>query len=382
MLVLGIMSGTSIDGVDCALCHIAGRSVKLQCHWRSLFPKTLQRRLEACAQGASSSHEAAQLHHDLGRFYVRCAQRGGGAARAGLVGLHGQTVFHQPSAAPATLQLGEPAYLAEALRVPVISNFRAGDMAAGGQGAPLATLFHCAVFGRTGSHVCVHNLGGISNVTSIDARQRAQTRILAFDTGPGNVLIDLAMRAFTNGKLRFDRNGAWARRGRLAEHLLGDWLEHPFFALAPPKSTGRELFGERFLIPALESMRSLQLSNCDQIAMFTELTARSIRLNYESHLATPPDLVIIAGGGARNANLVRRIRRNLELWHAGISVETCDKLGWPPQSIEPAAFALLAYHRFRRRPGNLAATTGARRPALLGQITEASCGKEESNGKG
>jgi anhydro-N-acetylmuramic acid kinase len=196
MLVLGIMSGTSIDGVDYALCEVSRSSVRLIKHWAREFPTALQHHLHAAAANECSAHELAQLHHDLGRLFAQQAKSL--RPRSALVGLHGQTVFHNPDRrAPATLQLGEPAYLAEALRVPVISNFRSGDIAAGGQGAPLATLFHKMVFAQRGRHVCVNNLGGISNVTSLDWRRGKKPRIMAFDTGPANVLIDLAMRELT-----------------------------------------------------------------------------------------------------------------------------------------------------------------------------------------
>jgi len=164
MLVLGIMSGTSIDGVDYAACEVSRRSVRLVKLWQREFPRSLQKRLAAAATDECSSYELAQLHHDLGRLYAaQAAQLRSGAE---LVGLHGQTIFHNPSkTAPATLQIGEAAYLVESLRVPVVSNFRSADIAAGGQGAPLATLFHQVAFARRGAHVCVNNLGGISNVT-------------------------------------------------------------------------------------------------------------------------------------------------------------------------------------------------------------------------
>jgi len=171
MKVLGIMSGTSIDSVDYALCEVDARRVRLVKLWSRSFPPPLQRGLHLAASGAADSHELAQLHHDLGRFYARGARRGPREPQPQLVGLHGQTVFHHPDRrAPATLQIGEPAYLVEALRVPVVSNFRVADLAAGGQGAPLATIFHVRVFGQRGRHVCVNNLGGISNVTSVDGK--------------------------------------------------------------------------------------------------------------------------------------------------------------------------------------------------------------------
>src|SRR5438105_6319875 len=227
LIVLGIMSGTSIDSVDYALCRAGKRSFQLLKHWQAAFPGRLRQRLHNAARGEAKSHEIAQLHHDWGRFYARHAQEPSGAAKPQLVGLHGQTIFHHPGRSePATFQLGEPAYVAELLRAPVVSNFRAADLAAGGEGAPLATMFHQMVFGRKGRHVCVNNLGGISNVTSIDWREGRQPTITAFDTGPANVLLDLAMRHFTGGKQQMDRDGAWTARGVPSESLLQQCLRH------------------------------------------------------------------------------------------------------------------------------------------------------------
>jgi anhydro-N-acetylmuramic acid kinase len=367
--VLGIMSGTSIDGVDYALCAVSDARLKLRALWSVKFPRALRARLHAAARGEAASWELAQLHHDLGRFYAAHAMPPKGAPRPQLAGLHGQTVYHNPDPkAPATLQLGEPAYLAEALRVPVVSNFRAADLAAGGQGAPLATAFHVRVFGEHGRHVCVNNLGGISNVTSIDWRRGAKPKVLAFDTGPANVLIDLAMRHFTHGRRSMDLNGAWARRGCVCEPLLAEWLEHPFLRRPPPKSTGRELFGEAFFGQALLLARRSRLSKFDLVATLTEFTARSLALNYRAHLPGPPDAVVLAGGGAANPVLRETIAAMLD--EAGIetTVLTSGNFGWPSQSIEPAAFAYLAWLRWRGRPGNLPETTGARRAVVCGVI--------------
>ncbi len=371
LFVLGIMSGTSIGSVDYALCSIGEKGVVLKSHWQSKFPRLLQDRLQHAAQGMTSSHQLAQLHHDLGRFYAGQAAYGMGEAKLDLVGLHGQTVFHNPAQGrPATFQLGEPAYLVEKLRVPVVSNFRAADMAAGGQGAPLATLFHKLVFADRSRHVCVNNLGGISNVTSIDWREGREPRIIAFDTGPANMLIDLAIRRLTGGRKQFDENGTWARRGVVSEGLLGRWLQDPYFAKTPPKSTGRELFGESFLEPALTEMNDLGFSKFDMLATLTEFTACSLALSYRLHLKAMPHRVILAGGGAANSHLVASIHKQLLRWNSNVQLETSEQLGWPIQSIEPAAFALLAYYRLRRMAGNIPSTTGAKRSALLGQITE------------
>lgn len=371
-LVLGIMSGTSLDGVDYALCAVGSRTFRLVSLWRAAFPATLRERLHACARGAASSWELAQTHHDLGRFHARHATRFPASRKPQLVGLHGQTVFHHPARrAPATLQIGEPAYLVESLRVPVVSNFRAADLAAGGQGAPLATAFHLRVFARRGRHVCVQNLGGIGNVTSLDWTHGNTPRVLAFDTGPANVLLDLSARHFSGGRRVCDHDGAWAARGRPNEALLTRWLRHPFFARRPPKSTGREEFGEPFLARVLTETRRQRLSREDVLATLTEFTARSVALNYQRHLPTAPHEVILTGGGARNPVLVSALVRELRRLEPSARVVTSDDVGWPAASIEPAAFALLAWLRQERLPGNLPATTGARRTALLGVVGEA-----------
>jgi anhydro-N-acetylmuramic acid kinase len=368
-LVLGIMSGTSLDGVDYALCEMDSGRVRLRALWSAQFPRLLRQRLHEAARGGATSWELAQLHHDLGRFYARHAPGNAVGLKPQLAGLHGQTIFHNPSrTSPATLQLGEPAYLAEVLRAPVVSNFRAADLAAGGQGAPLATMFHKTVFARRGQHVCVNNLGGISNVTSIDWRRGREPRVLAFDTGPANVLLDLAMREFSGGTLHFDRGGKLAARGRVHDPLVTEWLRHPYFHQSPPKSTGRELFGETFFGRALKQVRAARLPDADALATLTALTARSLALNYRLHLPAPPDAVVLAGGGADNPTLREMIAEELRRLNPQVEVRTSAQLGWPVRSIEPAAFALLAWLRLQGKPGNLPDTTGAIRAVQLGQV--------------
>ena len=365
------MSGTSLDGVDYALCDISPGDLRLRKLWSVKFPLALRARLHEAARGEARSWAVAQLHHDLGRFYAARALAGIGRVRPQIVGLHGQTIFHSPNRkAPATFQIGEPAYLAEALRVPVVSNFRAGDLAAGGQGAPLATVFHVRAFGQRGRHVCVNNLGGISNVTSIDWRRGREPQVRAFDTGPANVLIDLAMRELSGGRLHFDRGGRCAARGRVCDALLKRWLRHSFFLLKPPKSTGRELFGESFFKPAFRQARDAGLAEADVVASFTAFTARSLAMNYRLHLPGPPDLVVLAGGGASNPVLRRMVLEELLRLNHQVEVRASAELGWLPQSVEPAAFALLAWLRMNRRAGNLPITTGASAAVLLGQVTE------------
>lgn len=372
MRVLGIMSGTSIDSVDYAVCSISDEGkIALEDYAQAAFPPKLKSRLHALARNESTVYEVAQLHHDLGRFYAKTAQK---TKHLDLVGLHGQTIFHNPEPpAPATLQIGEPAYLAESLGVPVISNFRAADIAAGGQGAPLATVFHASVFSLRGEHVTVNNLGGISNVTSLDWSQPSSPEpgVISFDTGPANMLMDMAARRFSEGKLEMDRDGGWAKRGSVCEALLEQWLSHPYFAKAPPKSTGRELFGEPFFERALSDAEQHRLLPADILATFTEFTAASISESYKRHLPSIPGRVILCGGGAGNSWLVARIRERLRDLSLDAGIITSDQLGWPEQSIEPAAFALLAWLRWMNKPGNLPRTTGAKHPCVLGKITAA-----------
>lgn len=370
--VLGIMSGTSLDGVDCVVTGFddAGRPAWVR-QWARPFPAALRRRLWACASGTATSWECGALHHDLGRFYARIAEDGLGGERIDAVGLHGQTVFHRGTgSAPATWQVGEPAYVAEALRVPVVSNFRASDLAAGGEGAPMATLFHVRAFGEPGRHVCVQNLGGIGNVTSIDWQNRRVPVLRSFDTGPGNMLMDAAARRVSGDRLGYDRGGRWAAAGRVDETRLRQWLRHRFFHRPPPKSTGREAFGEPFLNRCWRSMDRAGLDRNDRLATLTELTARSVLLNYRLHLPAVPSRVIVCGGGAKNPTLMARLRVALSEWEPQAILTACDTLGWPVDAVEGGAFALLARERLLGRTGNLPRTTGARRAVRCGQVTD------------
>jgi anhydro-N-acetylmuramic acid kinase len=375
-LVLGIMSGTSFDGVDYALCEISKNNIELKKMWSHGYPASLKKRLLKAAHDELSSYEVAQLHHDLGRFYALKAP----TIKCDYVGLHGQTIFHRPhKTLPATYQIGEPAYLGAKLKVPVINQFRNMDLAMGGQGAPLATLFHRAVFSHPKMTVAVNNLGGISNVTYLPAGLASQ-KILSFDTGPANMLIDRAMEHFTKGKTSYDEEGFFASQGLADQGVIDKWLKHPFFKIKPPKSTGREEFGAVFFKRAIKDCQKARLNPYDTVATFTDFTAMSIAITYAQFLPKFPDLVVLSGGGAMNPTLVSRIRwalRNIQ-WEKfknkmtkPVDITTTDALGWPAQSIEAAAFALLAYRTVHGLSGNIPTTTGATRAAILGQITPA-----------
>lgn len=371
------MSGTSLDGVDAVVCTCRGRQeIRLEHHWSASFPPALRRRLHSAAAGEASSWETGQLHHDLGRFLARVAGSGPKAGPLDAAGMHGQTLYHNAGGrAPATLQIGEAAYLAEALRVPVVSNFRAGDLAAGGHGAPLATLFHQAVFARKGHHIAVNNLGGISNVTSLDwTDTRAPApRVLAFDTGPANVLLDLAVRHRSDGRSTHDRDGRWAGRGWIAASMVERWLKHPYFRTAPPKSTGRELFGESFWKREMLTAAVRRLGTEDLLATLTGFTARSVALSQHRFLRRAdgglPEETILCGGGAANPVLGEQISAALAEFAPAMRVTTVREHGWPIQCVEPAAFALLTHYHLSGWPANLPSTTGARHPCLLGQLT-------------
>lgn len=370
------MSGTSLDGIDGVVLGFGhgvdgAESVRCLGHWRARFPTRLRARLLECASGRSTSWETAQLHHDLGRFYARACVRGLAGSPVDAVGLHGQTVFHRPPPGDAaTMQLGEPAYLAAALGVPVVANFRAADLALGGQGAPLATLFHVRAFGLRGEHVCVQNLGGIGNVTSVDWRRGSRPRVVAFDTGPGNLLIDGAMRRITGDPRGFDRGGRMAARGRPALDLVRGWLREPYFRRRPPKSTGREAFGDDDLAARWQAMEAAALSDADRVSTLTEFSAASVVDAYERHLEGRPRRVILCGGGARNGHLAARLCERFEVVMPGTDVIIADACGWPVEVVEGAAFAWLARERLLGRAGNLPETTGAHRAARCGQVVE------------
>lgn len=371
--VLGMMSGTSLDGVDGVVTAFDGdgewpRWVRT---WSRPYPRGLAARLRSCAKGELGSWEVARLHHDLGRWYAESAADALHGEPVDAVGLHGQTVFHAPEGrGRATLQLGEPAYLVERFRVPVVSQFRTADLAAGGQGAPLATLFHQRVWGRPGAMVCVHNLGGISNVTVLDGRDPHQARVQAFDTGPANLLLDGAVRLWTEGLRSLDRDGRWAAAGRADAGCVERWLRHPYFRRKPPKSTGRELFGDAFLERCWEDMEGVKVRRLeDRLATLGEFTARSIVDAYVRHVQGVPAEVVWCGGGALNPWLVGRLNALLGEAFPGVRcVDTRDR-GWPVKAVEGGAFALLARERLLGRPGNLPEATGAGRAALCGQVS-------------
>jgi anhydro-N-acetylmuramic acid kinase len=385
MTVAGIMSGTSADGIDVAFTRITPNlagppspDLKLLAHAGFPFPPALRRAVLAAMNAESiATAELARLNWRLGQAYsealTRTLERN--PCRLDLIGCHGQTIYHQATPArylgrdaACTWQIGEVAMLAQQSGVPVVSNFRPADMVVGGQGAPLVPLLDYVLFRHATRGRVLQNLGGIGNLTALPANT-GPLQVVAFDTGPGNMVIDQLMQQLF-GK-PFDRGGKTAARGVVMKPVVEALLRESFFQLRPPKSAGREQFGSDYRARFLEACRSAGGSPEDTIASAAALTAQSVGLAYSSFLFksmhnTPVDFVV-SGGGARNQTLMQMLREQLE--PQGCTVQASDDLGLPAEAKEAAAFALLAYETWHRRPGNIPSATGAARPAILGQIT-------------
>jgi anhydro-N-acetylmuramic acid kinase len=392
MIVAGIMSGTSADGIDVALVRISHRpdsaipKLGLIDHRAHRFPRRLRQAILAAMAGQSdapntTTDELARLNWRLGLAYAEAIQTTirDTKIKPTLIGCHGQTVFHQGSPASyagrrftCTWQLGEPSLIAAACGIPVVSNFRPADMARGGQGAPLVPLFDYAYFLHSTRARILQNIGGIANLTFIPAAAPLR-KVIAFDTGPGNMIIDaLTQQLFAKP---FDRNGRIAARGRVIEPVLTAALKEKFFRIAPPKSAGREQFGAVYARKFLAACRKHSQRPEDAIATATALTAASMANSIRTLIMpraklTPIDL-IISGGGARNATLIAMLGNRLVPASApcDIHLTTTDALGLPSEAKEAAAFALLAYQTWQHHPGNVPSATGASRPTILGQIT-------------
>jgi anhydro-N-acetylmuramic acid kinase len=360
-LAIGIMSGTSADGIDAALIEVddAGRFVRLLEHRHSPFEEGLGGRIIAIGAGEqTTAAEVAWLHGALGNAYAEATLALAEAAprRPSVVGVHGQTIAHLRRV-HATLQVGDSARVAVRTGIPTVDDFRSADIAAGGEGAPLVPFADHVLFGREAPCV-VLNIGGIANVTLMPSNDRDE--VSGFDTGPGNMVIDLIAR--TVGE-PFDRDGAGARRGRILEGPLREALRHPYFAEPAPKSTGREDFGAAFAQDLMDGVNAAGGGVEDALATATEVTALTIAdAIREAGLAWKQ--VLVAGGGSANPTLMRRLRAAL----APISVRTTADLGVPTEAREAIAFAILAVYRLRGLPNTLPRVTGASRAVSAGAV--------------
>jgi anhydro-N-acetylmuramic acid kinase len=371
MKVIGLMSGTSVDGIDAALVEISGSTDDLQVELIAgetyAYPAELRSQiLQICGGGALSMAGLAALDDAIAQAFAQAALSiQVGHPSAELIGSHGQTVYHRP---PAThlgysLQLGRGAAIADITHTTTVSNFRAADIAAGGQGAPLVPPVDLCLLGHPTLDRCVQNIGGIGNVGYLPARCSAAIT-KGWDTGPGNALLDLAIAQLTQGEKTFDQDGAWSAQGDPCLPLVEQWLRQDFFHQPPPKSTGRELFGVEYLQQCLMDAEPYALEPADLLATLTELTAASIAQSYHDFLPQPPAQVLLCGGGSRNGYLRQRLKVNLNT----TEVYTTDEMGVNADFKEAIAFAVLAYWRLHNIPGNLPEVTGARERLLLGEI--------------
>jgi anhydro-N-acetylmuramic acid kinase len=393
MVVAGVMSGTSADGVDVAVCRILPAlrvggtpRVKLIGHAGFAYSKPVRAAvLEAMDAQAISVADLARLNWRLGEVYAdavaKAAEQFG--VKVGLVGCHGQTVYHQGGTEKylgkplqCTWQMGEASVIVERLRVPVVSDFRPADMAAGGQGAPLVPMLDFCAFRSEKVSRVLQNLGGIGNLTAIPAGAAADG-LMAFDTGPGNMVIDGCMKRMYERE--FDRNGAVARSGRVLDSVVTEAMREPYFSALPPKSCGREQFGDAFVSRFISMCRKAggrADRDEDVIATATALTTASIldayrrfvwgHLGQNAPLATNIEYVV-AGGGANNSTLMRMLREGLE--PLGVKVRLMGELGIPAQAKEGMAFALMAWLTWFGLAGNVPTATGAKRAVVLGKVT-------------
>ncbi len=377
---IGLMSGTSLDGVDAALVRFDGPPDALQ--WQleafvSLPYEGVRRAAIHDAIGSGGAAGICALHAQLGEWLAEsalavCSAAGIAPEDVDVIGSHGQTVWHEPPTGGergATLQLGCPATIAERTGIPVVSDFRARDMAAGGHGAPLVPWIDRMLFAAADRARVLQNIGGMANLTRVPARG-SDEQVLAFDTGPGNALIDAATELATQGAQSFDRDAELANGGTIDEALVTQLCAHPYFAAEPPKSTGRETFGRPYVERLVQERQPQSRADwCDLIATLTVFTARTIADAIDRWVAPlGVEEVVVTGGGARNPLLMRLLREAL----APLPVHDGAVLGIDPDAKEALAFAALAWAHVNGVSGNVPEATGAAGPRVLGSFTPGS----------
>ncbi len=390
MVVAGVMSGTSADGVDVAICRVSPAAtsngsprLKVLGHRSFPYDAKLRKAVLASMDAPSiSTAELARLSWRLGEVYAECVDATARELKLKpqLIACHGQTIYHQGEPSKylgkpirCTWQIGEPSLIAERLRLPVVSDFRPADMAASGQGAPLVPMLDYCLFRHTTKNRLLLNLGGIANVTALPANCGA-TDVLAFDTGPANMVIDACMQQLYGRKL--DKNGIEAARGRMLADVVPKLLQARYFSESPPKSCGREEFGAEFVTHFLKTCARDGASKRDVIATATAFTSESILDAYRRfcwpHFGQSAPLarateVFVAGGGAHNVTLMRSLTTGFMA--LGVNVATTENAGLAVEAKEAAAFALLGWLTWHGMPGNIPSATGATRPVVLGKVT-------------
>ncbi|MDJ8840558.1 anhydro-N-acetylmuramic acid kinase AnmK [Salmonella enterica] len=376
MLAVGLMSGTSLDGVDTVLCEISGQdeSTKVkQLYFKTYdIPESLRTKIrKCCSRELIPVDLICSLNFELGYLFADsvkslCKDANVKLEDLSFIASHGQTIFHIPKPyddyVPSTLQIGEAAIIANECKTKVISNFRVMDMAVGGEGAPLVPYSETLLYSEKNQAVALQNIGGIGNVTVLPKKGDTK-KVIAFDTGPGNMMIDEAVRTFYGKK--YDTDGYYARQGNLISSLAAELKEHPYFNLEIPKTTGREMFGEHFTKSILEKYHSCEPN--DLIHTFTWFTAYSIAYHYKKYLISEYGLkkCIIGGGGAYNSYLLELIRNEIP----EVTVMTQEEHGFSSEAKEALAFVILGNQTYHRSPSNVPSATGAKKSVILGQIT-------------
>ena len=364
MIAVGLMSGTSLDGIDAALVRLLPRGqsyeVDLLNFQTTKFEESdLHALHNVLPPNSGSTRAVAELHRSLGEAFAQAAVRVAGETEVDYVASHGQTIYHDGNART-TLQIGDPFRIREAMQRTVCYDFRSADCAAGGQGAPLVPYVDALLLTSDSEDRVAVNIGGIANLTVIP-RRSAPADVVAFDSGPGNMLIDAFVQSRTQGDAPFDRDGKLALAGSVDGAALEAMLTNPYFALAPPKSTGRERFGAQFLRKHADHLDALRLE--DGVATLTALSAAALADAIKSS-APPRARVLVSGGGADNPAILRELQQRLPEHR----VERSDSMNLPADSKEAVAFAILGYETLRARAANVARVTGAKGPVVLGAI--------------
>lgn len=377
--VAGLMSGTSADGVDAAITDINTDNVKVLTFDTFAYPADLRNNiLELCRGKSCSVADISNLNFAIGEVFAEsviklCKKSGIKLNSIDLIGSHGQTIYHNPKGkrfgkkiVRSTLQIGEPSVIAYRTGIKTVADFRPKDMAANGQGAPLVPFADYFLFRDKKVNRAIQNIGGIANVTYLPANCKPQD-IIAFDTGPGNMIIDRMISIITKGKQKFDRNGKLAAKGKIDKKTLNNLLGHPYFKISPPKSTGREEFGNSYFVPLYKNLKKKKISSENILATLTAFTAISIAQAYQRFLPRMPDEVILCGGGARNRTLVKMLKQEL----GKTKIILSDELGINCDAKEAISFAILAYASINGIANNIPNATGAKQPLVLGKIVPA-----------
>ncbi|HWF39180.1 MAG TPA: anhydro-N-acetylmuramic acid kinase [Candidatus Acidoferrales bacterium] len=383
MLVMGMMSGTSADGIDTAIVRISGAppelNAKLETHHHVSFALNVREQILRLANGgATTTAEVSRLDFVIGEEFARAAIAAAKSAgirmdQIGLIGSHGQTVFHQGSPArlkgawrvASTLQIGEPAMIAERTGVPTMANFRPSDIAAGGQGAPLVPFVDYLLYRDAERGRVALNIGGIANVTVIPAAA-APEQVMAFDTGPGNMIVDALVQGMTHGRSKYDRGAKIALGGRTIPELLSRMMREPYLRKRPPKTAGREQFGQAYVERLITWGRKHHASPADLVRTATVFTSLSIADAFRRLILPKIEVqeLIVSGGGAKNPLMMAQLAASVP----GVEVVPSDRLGVPTEAKEAFAFAILAYEAYHGRTNNLPSATGARHAVVMGKL--------------